>query len=81
MEAVTQASLLEALRRALETAPADDGGAMTTEELAKEMKVSVPTTRERLKVLIAAGKAECVRVRRSRIDGANQLTAAYRIVG
>lgn len=81
MEAVTQASLLDALRKALEAAPEEDGKAMTTEEIAREMKTTIPTTRERLRVLIAAGKAECVKVKRQRIDGAFQSTAAYRIVG
>lgn len=79
MEAVTQASLLEALRKALEAAP-DDSGAMTTEELAAEMRCNVPAVRGKLKALLAAGKAECVKVPRPRIDGATQMTPGYRIV-
>ena len=78
MEAVTQASLLEALRKALEAAP-DDSGAMTTEELARAMGCSIETMRKRLKGFLRSGAAECVKVQRECIDGRTQKTAAYRL--
>lgn len=81
MEAVTQASLLEAIRTALEAAPANSGGAMTAEEMAAELKCSIETMRKRLRPLLREGKAECVKVPRRHMDGKTQQTAAYRLKG
>ena len=79
MEAMTEAALLEALRAAMD-AGEDDGGAMTADELTQKMECNIDTVRKRVKALIATGRAECVRVRRMRIDGLIQRVPAYRLI-
>lgn len=79
METVTQADLLEALRKALEAAPAEDLGAMTAEAMAAAVGLNVKTLRAKLKPFVFSGQFECVRIRIQRIDGTYQLVPAYRL--
>lgn len=73
---MTEAALLEALRDAM---GADTEGS-TTAELANKMGVSILTMRERIRLLIVAGKAKPVKVRRARLDGIEQWVSGYRLV-
>lgn len=79
MEAMTEAALLEALREA-RGAFENPEGALTAAELAEKMRCDVLTARKRIKLLITSKRAECVQVRRVRIDGRMQLVPAYRLV-
>lgn len=80
---VTESDMLEALREVLNNPPTHDvGDGQTVEELCVLFKITNPKrVRDRLRVLIAAGKVECVMGKRRRIDGQNQTVPTYRAVG
>ena len=81
MEAVTQASLLEAIAEALRDVPQDPEEGVTAHELADHFGCDVIHVRRRIGRLLKDGRAQCVRVRRPRIDGVVQKVPGYRIVG
>lgn len=63
MEAVTQASLLDAIRAALEAQPVPND-AMTTSELSAQTGLAIAKLRRILRALEIAGRVEVVQVRR-----------------
>jgi predicted HTH transcriptional regulator len=76
MEAVTQATLLEAIRQALAPQGAED--ALTTREIAKKFGRSHDWARERVRELLERGDVERVGVVRVGIDGVPQTVSGYR---
>jgi predicted DNA-binding transcriptional regulator len=76
---LTEAEVLEELRRALEKQPSPDG-AMTVKEIMRELSLSKESARALVGEQIEAGKMECVRVYRKGIDRMSKVPA-YRWVG
>lgn len=72
-------ALLGALRDARE-AFENTEGAMTANELAEKMGKDIKETRKRIGLLLKQKRAECVPVKRERIDGRSQTVPAYRLV-
>lgn len=70
-------ALLEALRAAPDAA--GDGGGMTAPELAGLLGISVEKVRDKLRVLIASGRAKPVKVQRPRLDTTVHRVPGYRI--
>lgn len=70
-------ALLDELRTLHDSAPPDEG--MTANEIAEHFGWCIEDTRERIRKLIAQGRAVCIRVKRQRIDGVHQKVPAYRI--
>lgn len=79
MEGMTEAALLDALREARQ-AFENPEGALTANELAEQMRCPITEARRKIGLLLKQRKAECVRVKRERIDGRMQYVPAYRLV-
>lgn len=76
---LSEAELLDALREAFDKTEDHPDGAYTTVELAEMMGCNTVTMQRRLKRLIEAGEAECIRIRRTAIDGRMAVVPAYRV--
>jgi hypothetical protein len=78
---VSESEILEALRAAL-TSNADDGGALTTEELRQKLGISVLRCRKLIWEQIRAGRMENVQVNRPFLGRpGGGLVPGYRWVG
>lgn len=77
MEAVTQASLLEALSKAFDRTGPDD--AMTTYEIAREFGRSHDWASAKVRILLDLGKVERVAVMRTDMKGVTQPVPGYRL--
>ena len=73
-------ALLDALRTA-SSLPHDSGGALTAEEIATELGCGIRLARQKIRAALIAKRAECVKVRRTRIDGLTTTVPAYRFTG
>ena len=80
MNEITQSDLVAAVHTALNTAEAEDGYALTTNELSEALGVSSQVVWRMLKQLVLAGAVECVKVRRMNITGVLQRVAGYRVI-
>jgi len=76
---VTQGDLVAAVHEALNTAAAEDGYALTTNELCAALNVTHKKAWEMLRQLVKAKTVESVKVRRMNITGAPQRVAGYRV--
>lgn len=74
---ISENELLEVLRQVSQV-PTEDG-AVTMRELKEVWGKGDDQTRRLIHEAIKAGKMECVRVRRARIDGISTVVAAYRL--
>lgn len=79
MQDLTENELLAALREAQE-AQEDPEGAFSKRELMEIFDLSDEPTRDRIRMLVNAGRMECVKVRRVRMDGVQQTIPGYRLV-
>jgi DNA-binding Lrp family transcriptional regulator len=75
---ITEAELVEELRKAFENAGPDD--AMTVKELSASLGLSVASVRRLLAPAVEAGSLKVVRVRRKRWDGLVTTVSAVRRV-
>lgn len=77
------ANQVDALLEALQTARGEIENpehAKTANELAGEMRCDIKEARRRIGILLRERRAECVRVKRPRIDGRDQYVPAYRLI-
>lgn len=78
---ITRDEWLKVLTEAGLDAPTDDPEALTVNDFMVLTGLNLATASRRLKTLVAAGKAEVVRVRRLSPHGARQITyQAYRLL-
>ena len=75
---ITEAELVEELRRAFESAGPDD--AMTVKELSAALGLGVESVRRLVAPAVEAGSLQVVRVRRKRWDGLATTISAVRLV-
>ena len=75
---LTQGEVLDALRGALSVPAAADG--ITAAEIRAATGRGFAVVREWLLREVTAGRVECVKVRRPKIDGVVTLVTGYRIV-
>ena len=76
---VTQSDLVAAVHAALENVAAEDGYALTSNELTDALDVGKKKVWEMLGQLVRAGTVECIKVRRLNITGVPQRVAGYRV--
>lgn len=74
---ISENELLEVLRQFTQVNTQD--GAAVFSEIREAWKTSNDRTRAIIHEAVKAGKMECVRVRRARIDGVVHVTTAYRL--
>jgi len=78
---ITQNELLAALNEAARVEDGNPFGALTSVEIAEAMGAGVERTRKMIRAGVNSGLVLCVRVRKSRIDGAITLVPAYYVAG
>lgn len=76
---LTQNEVLDALRAALALPEASDG--ITATEICTATGRSSDIVRKWLLREVQAKRVECIRVKRTRVDGVSQMITGYRIVG
>ena len=79
MNEITQSDLVAAVHAALNTAAAEDGYALTANELTDALDIGKKKVWDMLGVLVRAGTVECIKVRRVNITGTPQRVAGYRV--
>lgn len=76
---ITETEILDAIRSAMATTE-DPTGAFTVVELGTLMRSSDLTVRRHLRLLMARGRIEAVRVTRQYLDGRTGPVPAYRLI-
>ena len=76
---VSENDILEAMRRAVEAQPNEGERGITTLEWGKARGCSVHKARAEIRLLLDSGAAECVQVRRARMDKKPTLVSGYRL--
>jgi len=77
---ISESEILDAIREAANSSAGGPEDAMTIIELAEAMNVDPRIARKHVASLLKSGAMECVRVRRSSMDGRIMPVPAYRLI-